>query len=250
MHKIVFTWGVIPVAVSDKVAQSLRRFYFIKNVVVIPNGIPVQENIRPAAAGINWREKEGVGRDDIVFVCIARFSLQKNHRLLLEAFKMAFDKTNGIKLLLIGAEEHDYREKAEKLVSLLRLEDNVRILGMREDIPEILSASDIFVLSSDWEGNPLTIMEAMAAGKPVISTAVGGVPELIESGINGLLVRPGRVEELSRAMLDLYKDKNKREFLGSAAKKTALERFDVKIMVKRYEELYLELARRKELCVE
>jgi len=169
---------------------------------------------------------------------------------LLEAFKMAFDKTNGIKLLLIGAEEHDYREKAEKLVSLLRLEDNVRILGMREDIPEILSASDIFVLSSDWEGNPLTIMEAMAAGKPVISTAVGGVPELIESGINGLLVRPGRVEELSRAMLDLYKDKNKREFLGSAAKKTALERFDVKIMVKRYEELYLELARRKELCVE
>jgi glycosyltransferase involved in cell wall biosynthesis len=116
----------------------------------------------------------------------------------------------------------------------------VHLLGLRSDVPEMLNAADVFVLSSDYEGNPLAVLEAMAAGLPVISTAVGGVPELVEGGC-GLLVPPGDAQALSKAMSCMLANAETRITMGKASAARALERFDLKVMTKAYEDLYGEL---------
>ncbi|HWT89344.1 MAG TPA: glycosyltransferase, partial [Candidatus Angelobacter sp.] len=111
-------------------------------------------------------------------------------------------------------------------------------LGLRADIPEVLAACDVFVLSSEFEGNPLSVLEAMAAGLPTISTAVGGVPSLLENGTSGILVHSGDAEGFSKAMESLLLNRNLRQSMGVAAARRARERFDVANMVRAYEELY------------
>jgi len=102
----------------------------------------------------------------------------------------------------------------------------------------VLGAMDVFVLSSDYEGNPLSVMEAMASGLPTVSTAVGGVPDLIESGKEGLIVQPGDVQGLSNAMASLLRNREARRSLGMAAARRARKNYDVPKMVQAYEELY------------
>ena len=114
----------------------------------------------------------------------------------------------------------------------------VRFLGLRADIPEVLAACDVFVLSSEFEGNPLSVLEAMAAGLPTISTAVGGVPSLLEKGTSGILVHSGDAEGFSKAMESLLLNGNLRQSMGVAAARRARERFDVANMVRAYEAVY------------
>ena len=114
------------------------------------------------------------------------------------------------------------------------------MLGLRSDIPELLNAADVFVLSSDYEGNPLSVMEAMAAGKPIVSTAVGGVPELVEGGC-GLLVPPCDAQALSKAIRYMLESSEARKSMGEASARRAVERFDLRVMTEAYEDLYREL---------
>ena len=129
------------------------------------------------------------------------------------------------------------KSKLERQISALSLQDRVHLLGQRSDIPEVLNAADVFVLSSDYEGNPLAVLEAMAAGKPLISTAVGGVPELVEGGC-GLLVPPQDIKALARAMRHLLENPKARKFMGEASARRAVERFDLRVMTEAYENLY------------
>jgi glycosyltransferase involved in cell wall biosynthesis len=133
-----------------------------------------------------------------------------------------------------GRLEPETKERADAF----GLRDKVRFLGERADIPEILNAVDVLVLSSDWEGNPLSIMEAMAASTPVVSTAVGGVPELVEDGECGLLVPQGDAQALTKAMRYMLENPEARISMGSASARRAEECFDVKVMTEAYEELY------------
>jgi len=238
IHRILFRVGVVPVAIADEVARSLERVYSIKNPPLIPNGIPVinyslGEDIRKL-----FRAREGYDNNNLLFVSIARMSPQKDHFSLIQAFSLAVSHNNHLRILLVG--DGPLRQELEARVRLMGLGDKVRFLGIRTDIAEILAAADVFVLSSLWEGNPLSVMEAMAAGKPVIATAVGGVPELVQDGINGILVPPGNVRALAEAMLKLADD-DLRERLGREAFKKSKECFDVSIMVRKYENLYRSL---------
>jgi glycosyltransferase involved in cell wall biosynthesis len=103
-----------------------------------------------------------------------------------------------------------------------------------------LNAADVFVLSSDYEGNPLAVLEAMAAGKPIISTAVGGVPELVEGGC-GLLAPPRDAQALSKAMRHMLESAEARKSMGEASARRAVERFDLRVMTEAYEDLYKKL---------
>src|SRR6185295_14013841 len=96
------------------------------------------------------------------------------------------------------------------------LSGRVHFLGKRDDVPSVLAASDVFVLASDWEGNPLAVMEAMAAGLPVIATEVGGIPELVRSGEHGLLVPAGDCRGFAAAMQTLFDDAVTRRAMGRA----------------------------------
>jgi glycosyltransferase involved in cell wall biosynthesis len=238
VHRLAFRRGVLPVAIAREVADSIRRVYGIDDFPLIPNGIPVEKFRRPSIDREGWRNKEGFAPTDILFVCVALLRPQKNPTLLVEAYHRALASEPRAHLLFAG--QGTLRPKLERQISALGLRERVHLLGQRSDIPEILNAADVFVLSSDYEGNPLAVLEAMAAGKPVISTAVGGVPELVEGGC-GLLVPPRDAQALSKAMRYMLESPEARKSMGEASARRAVERFDLRVMTEAYEDLYKEL---------
>ena len=236
LHRLAFRRGVVPVAIGQEVAASISRVYGIRGFPLINHGIPVEVYGRPREAREVWRRREGFAPEDTIFVCVAQFRPQKNHRLLLEAFAKGAAAHPRVHLLLVGWGSQE--TQLRKQVEALGLRRRVHFMGLRTDIPEVLAASDVFVLSSDYEGNPLAVMEAMSAGKPVISTSVGGVPELIKNGSSGLLVPQANSEAFARAVNRLATNPQMRKAMGKVAAKCATERFSVETMTEAYEELY------------
>jgi glycosyltransferase involved in cell wall biosynthesis len=229
---------VVPVAIASEVADSIRRVYGIEDFPSIPNGIPVDAFRGSSIDRERWRNKEGFAPTDVLFVCVAGLRAQKNPTLLLEAFHRGPASDPRTHLLFAGI--GSLKSKLERQMSALNLQDRVHLLGQRSDIPELLNAADVFVLSSDYEGNPLAVLEAMAAGKPIISTAVGGVPELVEGGC-GLLVPPQDLETLAGAMRHMLESPKARRSMGEASARRAVERFDLRVMTEAYEDLYKRL---------
>jgi glycosyltransferase involved in cell wall biosynthesis len=240
LQRLAYRQGVIPVAVAREVAASLERLYGIGGCRVVWNCIPTDLYASPQTTRAVWRAKQGFLEDDILFVCVARFAPQKNHGLLINAFAKGPASDPRAHLVLAG--EGALRAELQERVNQLGLTSRVHFLGLRTDIPDVLGAADVFVLGSDYEGNPLAVIEAMAAGLPIASTAVGGVPELLENGKEGFIVQPGRAEQLAEAMTTLLKDGNLRRAMGAAAATQAKEKFDVSAMIRAYEELYNEIA--------
>jgi len=228
---------VQPVVIAEEGAASFERVYpGFAPPPLIRNGIAVA---RYADAGANreeWRRRHGFSVDDLLFVCVARYYPQKNHQTLLEAFAQGPARNPHAKLLLAG--DGHLREQVEAQVRALGLSAQVQLLGRRDDIPQLLAASDVFALASLWEGNPLSVMEAMAAGLPVVVTAVGGVPELVADQKQGLVVPAGDAAAFSTALLHMATDPAMRRAMGIAAAKRALTEFHDRNMVEAYESLY------------
>jgi glycosyltransferase involved in cell wall biosynthesis len=239
IQRYALTHGVKPIAVAEEVATSLNRLYGIRNCQVIPNCIPTGVYANPQIPRKEWRAKAGFKDTDVLFVCVARFAPQKNHALLLKAFAEGPASDPRAHLVLVG--EGDLRAGLEKQAMKLELAGKAHFLGLRSDIPEVLGAMDVFVLSSDYEGNPLSVLEAMASGLPIVSTAAGGVPSLLENGKEGLLVPPGDLQGLAKSMNSLLKYRAGRESMGAAAASHARENFDVSHLVRSYEQVYEDL---------
>jgi glycosyltransferase involved in cell wall biosynthesis len=236
LQRYALNHGVVPVAVAEEVAVSLGHLYGIQRCRVISNGIPTDRYARPQIPREEWRAREGFGDKDVLFVCVARFAPQKNHALLLKAFAQGPASDPNAHLVLVG--EGALREQLEQQAKNLGLASQAHFLGLRTDIPDVLAAMDAFVLSSDYEGNPLSVMEAMASGLPIVSTAAGGVRDLFESGKEGLIVQPGDVQGLANSMTSLLRNSEARRSLGMTAARHARENYDVSRMVQAYEGLY------------
>jgi glycosyltransferase involved in cell wall biosynthesis len=234
-----FRTCVAPVAIGQAVAESMRRVYHLAPRRVIANGIPVADFLPPMETREALRASLDVPREAPLFVAVGRFMHQKNHAALLEAYSSERIQSLGARLLLVG--DGELRGALEARVRELGLEGKVRFLGVRTDVPRILHAADVFVLSSRWEGNPLSVMEAMAAGRPVVASAVGCVPELVSEG-TGQLVAPGDVAGLEAAMFELASNPELARAKGEAAARVAQARFDSKLMARAYEQLYRDLA--------
>lgn len=236
LGQMAFRHGVVAVAVSREVAEWAGHAYGVQNCTVIPNGIPIEDYQRASGCRQAWRTKEGFREDDVLFVSVARLEEQKNHRMLVEAFARRIGTEPRAHLVLVG--EGSCRLSLERQSCELGLRDKVLFLGQRADISECLSAADVFVLASHNEGNPLCVMEAMAAGLPVVATAVGGVPELIVGQKSGLLVNPGDCDAFAAAMLMLFQDETMRRRIASSATQRALESFSASLMARAYGRLY------------
>jgi len=238
VHWIAFRLGnVMPVSISEEIANTVRAVYGRGIYTpVIYNGIPTMRFI--SSAGQENEEKK-----EVVLLHVGRFAPQKNHLLLVEAFALAVQECPRMRLWLVG--DGSLRPAVEKTVVEMGLEGKVLFLGIRDDVPKLLADSDLFVLSSDYEGVPLTVLEAMAAGKPVVATGVGGVPELVEDGVTGVLVPPRNPEALAKGILRLAKDADLRRRMGKAARERALERFDIARTAREYEALYLRLLKER-----
>jgi len=227
--------GVVPVAVADEVRASIQQLYGYPDPPLIPNGIPTDEYAPDPDRRTQWRQAHGIEPHATVLTHIGRFAPPKNHKLLIEAFAQV--RSNApLYLLLVGGGELENAVR-EQVVGL-GLQSRVRFLGVRTDVADILRASDVFVLSSRVEGNPLSVMEAMAAGLPVVSTAVGGVPELVRNGETGLLVPSEDAGALTRALQVLVDDPMRRQAMGEAARQHAVAHFDIRHTVRGYERLY------------
>jgi len=235
VHWFAFRWGrIVPVSISHAVAKTIQAVYGRGiHTPVIYNGIPTARFISRMERLHDREEKY------VVLLHVGRFEPQKNHRLLIEAFALAVNEYPMMKLWLVG--EGPLRTEVEKFVRENRMDRKVKFLGIRDDVADLLAESDVFILPSDWEGVPLTVLEAMAASKPVIATSVGGVPELVEDGVTGILVPPRDSKGLAQAILRPAKDPDLRYRMGKAGQKRALERFDIARITREYEALYLKL---------
>jgi glycosyltransferase involved in cell wall biosynthesis len=175
---------------------------------------------------------------------VANFSAGKNHKVLLKAISEVKKRNIQIKCLLAG--DGPLRKEIEDKTAELNLGDEIIFMGQRDDVNAIFSLFDIFVLPSSCEGFPNALLEAMACGLAVIATNAGGVPELVEKGRNGVLVKPGDDFELAAAIIKLCQSQDIRNNLGSYARKKMEDKFSLKRMTKEYEDFYKSLIVKKE----
>jgi glycosyltransferase involved in cell wall biosynthesis len=182
------------------------------------------------------RRALGLPGGDLLITMIARLAVQKDPLTLLEASRRL--PGDHWRVLLVG--EGPLASHVARFVTEHRLSDRVQLLGARMDAMQILAVSDIFVLSSHWEGLPLTIIEAMMAGLPVVATRVGGVDELIEDGVTGTLVPPRNAAALTAALDELLQNGSRRRQMGQAGRQRALGLFTLDLMIQQTRELYRE----------
>jgi len=202
---------------------------------LIPNGIPDPE---PGDGGAVRREL-GIPEDAPVIGVVCELRAQKALDVLFAAAAQLRHELPELRVLVAG--DGPEREGLEKEARRLDLDGTVRLLGIRRDVPALLDALDVAVLSSDYEGSPLSVMEYMAAGKPVVSTRVGGVPELVEDGVHGLLVEPRDPGALAAAIGRLLHDPGEARRLGEQGRERQQRELSLDAMVRKIEDLYEEL---------
>jgi glycosyltransferase involved in cell wall biosynthesis len=235
LQQLAFRARVVPVAIGGAVAESVRRVYGLTAPAVIPNGIPVVDYAPAPGTRDQVRADLAIPRGAPTFVSVGRLEEVKNTAAVLRAF--ASPRLDKLRAHLLLAGDGGLRAELERQAVALRIAERVRFLGVRTDIARVLAAADAFVLASRWEGNPLSVMEAMAAGKPVLAAAVGCIPELVPEGC-GRLVAPGDEAALEAALFGAAADPVRARVQGEAAARHARERFDVAVMTRAYEVLY------------
>ena len=238
IQRLAFRGRVKPVAIGDAVAASAEALYGRPARATIPNGVPVAEYQRPPQVRAPTRAALGLDASTPMLLMVGRLNAQKNHRLALAALADPAVRATGAVLCVAGS--GDLRDQLVEQARVLGVEQNLRLLGVRADVPDLLAACDAFVLSSAYEGNPLVVMEAMAAGRAVISTDVGCVAELITRD-TGRLVPPGDVDALAGAIAELAADPAASRGLGAAAAARARARFDAPVMASAYAALFEQL---------
>jgi len=227
---------------STQVWRDVRRYDGVpaSRLVLMPYGISLAE-LDSGLSREEARERLGL-TGSLVLGAVGRLEAQKGHTHLLAALPGLRREIPDLTALLVG--EGRRREDLQRQARDLGLEGAVRFLGTRRDLAEIFRALDLFVQPSLWEGLPLALLKAMGAGLPVVATRVSGCREVIVDRVNGCLVAPGDPEALARAILDLYRRPEARRRLGEAARRTVAERHSLAAMLKRLEDLYLNLWRR------
>jgi glycosyltransferase involved in cell wall biosynthesis len=230
-HIIAISQAVKNFITSDSVGILNDR------VRVVHYGIDVAKyEITPKSAAMDFRRKMGVNDDEVLFGTVARLVKQKALHVLLEGFaQFCHAGKHSVKLLIIGAGPLEMELK--EFAKTLGVDDQVLWPGFREDIPVVMKALDVFVLSSEYEGFGLVLLEAMAAGTPVIATRISAIPEVVDHGVTGILVPFGDTAELARA-LHKFNDATFRERFGMAGQERARNVFTLDSMVARTLALY------------
>lgn len=229
INKIYFSLGwSTPVALSPEVQKSICAFYGLKaeKVPVIYNGVDLSRCIP--------KEDYEAG-ETVKLVHVGRFNEQKNHAGLLRSFRLLLSRHPNCQLNLVG--DGELMEDVKALAKELEISEKVRFLGSQSNVYPYLHEADIFVLPSNYEGMPMTIIEAMGTGLPVAATAVGGVPDMIENGESGLLT-PREESAVAEAMARLVSDADLRSRLGRKAKEESA-RFSAGYMAEEYCKSYL-----------
>ena len=217
----------IPVALSPLVHQSIMDYYGLEEqrIPTVFNGVPLDRCIP--------RETYALG-EKAVLVHVGRFNEQKNHGGLLEAFQLLLEPCPNTELWLLG--DGELRDQMESYAQSLDIQDRVRFLGSQENVYPYLHDADVFVLPSRYEGMPMTVIEAMGTGLPIVASHVGGIPDMVKDGESGLLTTLAP-EDIARCCAALLSDEKLRERLGRGARAES-GRFSAEEMARSYCRVY------------
>jgi glycosyltransferase involved in cell wall biosynthesis len=224
------------VAVSPETAEFARQRHEVaeRRLLVIPNGIELSRFHPEPAARARVRSELGIAANAWVIGTVGRIAPEKNQALLLRAMAPLL----GPQVRLIVAGDGPLLPALSELAETLAITGFAHLLGARRDVPDILNALDVFVMSSDTEGLPLVVLEAMATGLPIVSTSVGGIPNVLEDGQTGFLVPPGDEAALRDRVAKLAGDPARSRALGAQARSAAVTRFSAERMQQDYLALY------------
>lgn len=222
---LVRTGTMTPVAISAKNRQMIASYYGITpgRIPVVPNPVDLRRFVSAK------RTPDGVFR----FITVGRFSAVKNQQMMLRAFAAFLSRGHEGRLVLLGKGEEETNLRA--LAEELQITDRIEYAGHVLNVEDYLVNADVFLLSSHYEAQPLSILEAMAAGLPIISTDVGGVSDIVTD--NGILVPPGDADAMTQAMVQLYTQPELYAKLAACSFQNA-QRYDLSHSVAGYEDLY------------
>ena len=225
------TRKVVPVAICDTVKKSICESYGLSDdkVPCVYNGVDTAK----------FKAKEEYCADGIVrFISVGTLYALKNHSMLIEAFARVKKENDNVRLTIVGGGE--LHGTLNEQVRSFGLEDYVELVGDRPNVADYLSASDVYVCPSKVEGLPITVLEAMSVGLPIVTTPAGGVVDIVKDGENGYIVPHSDVNAMAKKMLLFVESKSRVIEMSKKSRAKALE-FDVMKCAKGYEKLYYRL---------
>lgn len=236
---VLHSFDLVSAHCEQAVRQTVERGISEKNVKLLLSGFAEHPAVLSTSVREEARREFGAGRGDFVLLNIARFWPEKAHDVLLRGFRLILNSHPHAKLWLagVGPLEQDTRSLAQSL----ELGDAVQFIGFQPNLPRLLALADMQVHPSHIEGVPLAICSGMAAGLPIVATAVGGIPEVIRSGRNGILVPPASPETFAQAVSTLLNDKVTRDHLGAEARRFIQEEYSLDAAARRLGQTYEEL---------
>lgn len=231
------------VAVGECVRRALidNEGFPPQRIEVIYNGVDLArfEKVGDPAA---LRRALGRRPDDFLCIFVARLDPIKDHRTAIRAIQEITRQRPDVHLLVVG--DGPERDRIQKLIDEASLQANVHLLGTRHDIPELLSAADLFLLTSVSEGIPLTVIEAMGVGLPVVATDVGGIGEVVVQGETGLMAPAEDFRGIAKGIMQFAGDKETCRRFGAAGRERAIQCFSEQTMIDKYSRIYAEMLER------
>jgi len=227
--------------VGPEVAEYFVRSIGIpeKQVMIVPNGVDIAKfNCDRSTV----RNELGLSPHELVIGTVGRLEPEKDQKTLLEAFQQAKADHPAVRLLIVG--NGRMAEELKSYANRIGISDQTLFLGCRRDVPKLLAAMDIFVLSSIREGLPISLIEAMAARKPVVASNIGSIKNLVQDGQNGFLVPSGDASAFGKVLHRLIETSELRERIGEAGRRTAEASFSLSETIRAYEELYRSASRK------
>jgi glycosyltransferase involved in cell wall biosynthesis len=232
----VFTRRVVCVCQAVLESHVSRLPWAARRFVTVANGISPAPHTRPREV---VRHELGIAPAEPLVLSVGSLTVQKAQDVMIEAFARVLPHARAARLLIAG--EGPLRAPLEQRIARLGLGARVGLLGDRSDTAELMAAADLFVLSSEREGLPMTLIEAMRAGCATVSTRIGGTGEIVGDGVTGRLVAVGDVEGFAAAMGELLADDTRRRAFGAAGRARYETRFTAERMVRETETLYREV---------
>jgi glycosyltransferase involved in cell wall biosynthesis len=223
------------IAVSHFTKRELLEYYKIpeEKIRVIHNGVD-PDKFQPAKDKRKIKEELGFNPNDLAIVSVGRLYARKGLFTLIESMPAVIKRFKNAKFIISGKGQSDEMRKLIAHAEKIGVKDNIIFTGYYPDkkLPKLYQAADVFAFSTFYEHHPFAVLEALSTGLPVVTTSVGGIPETIESGKNGFLVEPFNPKQFADRILYLLEHPTEALEMGSLARKTILERFDWRIVVK------------------
>jgi len=205
---------------------------------VVHSGINLDEFSNTSVDPASMKRRLGVPEDNLIVGTVGRLTSIKGHRYLIEAARKIAGSRPDTTFVILG--DGELLDELKNMVTRSDIEENIKFLGWRSDVAEVMSTFDIFALPSLNEGMGRVLVEAMALGRPIVASNIGGIPDLVVDGENGYLVPVGDVESLAARIRKLLDDPEKREEMGECGKKIAID-YSANAMVQKIDRVYRKL---------